>query len=190
MAKSVAFFNKKGGTAKTSISFNIAKDLDYYLLSNDDSTIEEIYPKMAKIMDEIEFIEDIESIYDLGGFIDNSAIEVFKNVDYIFIPMLLDVNSLKRTINTFIELSEYNDNLAIIISRVKPNDEKKFKQFYEKLEMLECPIFEIRESEAFRNSTLTSETITEQFNKNAFNQRSMKNVYNEYSKLKQFIKEI
>ena len=53
----ITFFNKKGGTGKTSLAFSIAKDLNYPLLSNDDSVIEEIYPKKAKIMDKVELIE-------------------------------------------------------------------------------------------------------------------------------------
>ena len=35
MSKVITFFNKKGGTGKTSLSYSVAKDLDYPLLSND-----------------------------------------------------------------------------------------------------------------------------------------------------------
>ena len=54
----VTVMTKKGGTGKTSIAFNIAKDLDYYLLSNDDSIIEKIYDK-AKVLDELEIVDGV-----------------------------------------------------------------------------------------------------------------------------------
>lgn len=45
----ISIINKKGGVGKTPISFSLAKDLGYYLQSNDNSVIESIYPDMAKI---------------------------------------------------------------------------------------------------------------------------------------------
>ena len=52
----VTFFNKKGGVGKTTLAFNVAKDLDFFLLSNDDSVIESIYPNKAKIMSNIKLL--------------------------------------------------------------------------------------------------------------------------------------
>ena len=45
----LSVINKKGGVGKTPIAFSLAKDLGYYLQSNDNSVIESIYPDMAKI---------------------------------------------------------------------------------------------------------------------------------------------
>ena len=97
--KKVTFFNKKGGTGKTSLSFNIAKDLGFPLLSNDDSVIEDIYPNKAKILPEIQVIEH-DCIYDFGGYIDVGIIDIFKSSSTVVVPTTLDINSVKRTINT------------------------------------------------------------------------------------------
>ncbi|HED0543717.1 TPA: hypothetical protein R4K23_001781, partial [Campylobacter jejuni] len=46
----ISVVNKKGGVGKTPFSFSIAKDLEYFLQSNDNSIIEKIYPEKAKIL--------------------------------------------------------------------------------------------------------------------------------------------
>jgi cellulose biosynthesis protein BcsQ len=187
--KKIVFYNKKGGVGKTSIAFNIAKDLDYYLLSNDDSTIEKIYPEKSRILEKIDTIE-ANSIYDLGGFIDHNNIKLFKESDLIVIPLMLDINSLKRTLNTVLELEEYNKNIILIINRVTEYTKKKYKQFYDKLELLELPIFELRESQTIANSTLSGETIIEQFNKNNLSKKNLVGIFEDYAKILKYIKEI
>lgn len=188
MNKKIVFYNKKGGVGKTSISFNVAKDLDFFLISNDDSTIEKIYKDKAKILNKIETIE-ANCIYDLGGFIDHNNINIFKEADIIFIPMLLDINSLKRTINTVAELLEFNENLVIIINRVNEYNKKKYSQFYDKIKELELPIFELNESQSLTNSTLTGETILEQFEKNALNKKALQNIVSNYIKILDYIEQ-
>ncbi len=46
----ISVINKKGGVGKTPFAFSIAKDLEYFLQSNDNSIIEKIYPEKAKIL--------------------------------------------------------------------------------------------------------------------------------------------
>jgi len=82
----IAVFNKKGGVGKTSLSFSIAKDLDYFLISNDDSTIEIAYPNRAKIMREPKLIDNC--VYDFGGFVDLNILEVLNKTDLIIIPLV------------------------------------------------------------------------------------------------------
>ena len=44
-----SIWNKKGGVGKTALSYSLAKDLDYSMMSNDDSMIEIAYPDRAVI---------------------------------------------------------------------------------------------------------------------------------------------
>ena len=64
----ISIFNKKGGVGKTSFAFSIAKDLGFYLQSNDASLIETIYPEMSKISERPTKLENC--VYDFGGFVD------------------------------------------------------------------------------------------------------------------------
>lgn len=70
----ISIINKKGGVGKTPIAFSLAKDLGYYLQSNDNSVIESIYPDMAKISATPELIDDC--VYDFGGFVDTGVVNI------------------------------------------------------------------------------------------------------------------
>ena len=182
----VTIMTKKGGTGKTSLSFNLAKDLDFYLLSNDDSIIEKIYDK-AKIVDKLEVV-DVDCIYDLGGFIDKKAIKVFKASDIIIVPTTLDANSIKRAINTIDEIDIYCKNIVIVINRVKKQTIKKYKESIKILEDLKKDIFYLRESEIITNSMHTGKTITELYNKNGLSKKNYKNIFSEYQQILKYIK--
>lgn len=183
----VTVMTKKGGTGKTSISFNLAKDLDYYLLSNDDSIIENIYEK-AKVLDELEVV-DVDTVYDMGGFIDKKAKKVFKSSDLIIVPTTLDANSIKRAVNTIIEINTYCDDIIIVVNRVKDQTLKKYEQSIEIIKGLGKKIFFLRESEIFTNSIHTGDTITTLYNKNGLSKKNYKKVYKEYKQILDYINE-
>ena len=189
MAKIITFFNKKGGTGKTSLSFSIAKDLDYALLSNDDSVIEEIYPNKAKILDEIEII-NYDTIYDLGGYIDKNIIGLFKASDMVVVPTLLDINSIKRTINTVLEVNKYCKNIIIVLNRIEKNKLGKYEQSVKALESLKKPIIKIRESEAITNSIHRSKTISQLYHAGGLSKSQYHGIFEDYSLLLNKIREV
>ena len=189
MAK-IVFFNKKGGVGKTALAFSIAKDLDYYLLSNDDSVIEDIYPDKAKILDKIEIVNDANVIYDLGGFIDRDIVELLKKSDLIVIPTTLDINSIKRTINTVVEINSYCADIIIVVNRVKKTNMHKYKQGLEALKGLGKKLIYIRESEAITNSIHLGKTISELYNQSGLTKSTYKNIYSDYNQLLDYTKGI
>lgn len=181
----VSIFNKKGGVAKTSLAFNLAKDLDFFLISNDDSVIEKIYPNRAKILQKLQVFSDSKRsiIYDLGGFIDPALPTLFRNSDLIIVPTNLDSNSIKRTVNTINELEEYCQNIIIVITRINNRARSKYQKDINMLKKLGYEIFEIRESEAFPNSMKIGETIIEQSLKSSFKKHIFRHIYEEYINL-------
>jgi cellulose biosynthesis protein BcsQ len=185
--KRVTFFNKKGGTGKTSLSFNIAKDLGFPLLSNDDSVIEDIYPNKARILPEIQVIEH-DCIYDLGGYIDVGIIDIFKSSSTVVVPTTLDINSVKRTINTVMEVNKYCENIIVVLNRVKKDKMQKYKQSIEALKGLGKKIILIRESEAITNSIHLGKTISELYNESNFSKNQYKGIYSDYQELLNDIK--
>ena len=185
--KVITFFNKKGGTGKTSLSFSVAKDLNYPLLSNDDSVIEEIYPNKAKILDTLEII-DHDVVYDLGGFIDTDSIQIFKASTIVVVPTTLDINSIKRTINSVMEINSFCSNIIIVINRVKKDKLNKYRQSIEALKGLGKPLLYVRESEAITNSIHLGKTITELYSKNNFTKNQYKGIYQDYQEFLTSIK--
>lgn len=177
----VSIFNKKGGVGKTSIAFSLAKDMNLNLVSNDDSVIEKIYDK-AKIVNKINTIDD-NTIYDLGGFVESGIITLFNKSDMIIIPTTLDVNAIKRTINTVMEISRYCDNIIIIINRVQNQKIDKFSQSINALEGLGVELFYLRESEVIVNSMYLGKTIKELYGESGLSRHNYNAVYKEYEKI-------
>jgi len=188
--KTITFLNKKGGVGKTSFAFNVAKDLDYFLISNDDSVIESLYPDKARIMKKIKYIPDANIIYDLGGFIDKNSIEVLKNSDIVFIPALLDINSVKRTINTINEVKGFCEEIVILINNFNTKDLDKYSGAVEALKKEGLDIVFAPKSEAIPNSLYTGKTITEQVNSSKLTARSFKRIYEVYSRILERINNI
>lgn len=110
----IAVLNKKGGVGKTPIAFTLAKDLGFYLLSNDDSTIEDIYPNMARILHDDEMKEIDDAVYDFGGFTSHSAIRIIKDADLVIVPVFADIDALKRTIKTIVEVEKIAKKIIVI----------------------------------------------------------------------------
>ena len=73
----ISILNKKGGVGKTPLAITLAKDLEYYLITNDDSVVEEAYAKYSKIQKEPVLMN--ECVYDFGGFVNDSMLHVIEN---------------------------------------------------------------------------------------------------------------
>lgn len=179
----ITIYNKKGGVGKTSLSYNLARDLNFFMLSNDDSIIEKAYPNKAKILERIKVIEDQNIIYDLGGFVDSNAVEVFKKSDLIIVPTIADVNSIKRTVNTVKELETFNTNIIVIGNIIKSENDIGFIQQYLKAD------FFIAESKIFQKSLLEQSSVLEIVYKTKIDLYRYRKVLKGYETLLNYLKD-
>ena len=182
----VSIINKKGGVGKTPISFSLAKDLGYYLQSNDNSVIESIYPDMAKISSNPEIIENC--VYDFGGFVTAGVLPILKESSVILIPTSNDYNSILRTVETIEEIQPYNDNLIIVVTKTeKESDFQTVKDaishHFENLEF-----FELRLSKVFKNCIETGLSISELYHETPLSKCAYKSVYQQYSAILELFK--
>ena len=105
-----------GGAGKTALAFAFALDLNFYLISNDDSIIADVY-EGAMITDAPQIADEV--IYDFGGFADGGVIDIIKSCDVLVVPCINDKTSIRKANQTIEELSTYIDNIFVVATRVK-----------------------------------------------------------------------
>jgi cellulose biosynthesis protein BcsQ len=115
-------------------------------------------------------------------------IDIFKSSSIVVVPTTLDINSVKRTINTVMEVNKYCENIIVVLNRVKKDKMQKYKQSIEALKGLGKKIIQIRESEAITNSIHLGKTISELYNESNFSKNQYKGIYSDYQELLNEIK--
>ena len=174
----LSIINKKGGVGKTPISFSLAKDLGYYLQSNDNSVIESIYPDMAKITEHPSLIDNC--IYDFGGFVDAGVLKIIKESDVVMIPCSIDYNSILRTVETIEEIQPHAKAIIVIVTKTeKENDFQSVKDAITQ-HFDDIVFFEMRLSKVFKNAIETGLSISELYNESPLSKNAYKTVYNQY----------
>ena len=177
----ITLWNKKGGVGKTNLSYNIARDLKFFLLSNDDSVIEIAYPNKAKITNNFKILDNC--VYDLGGFVDVSANTVLKNSDIILIPTFYDLNALRRTQSTISDIQKLQCKATIIIiANNLPNNTYhkellKIKETFNSFKVLPIP-----NSKIFSNAMKKKTSILE-IGKTKLNAYRYRKVLSDYKNL-------
>ena len=145
----IAVITTDGGAGKTAISFALAKELDYYLISNDDSVIELVYPDMAQITKEPTIIND--TVYDFGGFVDDGVLEIIKHCDIVIVPCINDLNSKMKAIKIINELSKYNNRFLVVATRVENTQDFKEIEVSIQDEFKDIKVLPLRKTKMFKN---------------------------------------
>ncbi|EFP5423891.1 ParA family protein [Campylobacter coli] len=181
----ISIVNKKGGVGKTPFAFSIAKDLEYFLQSNDNSIIEKIYPEKAKILPTPKKIDNC--VYDFGGFVEKGVLDIIKESNKIIVPCTSNYNSLLRTLET---LNEIGNDGKVCILVTDYRDEKEKKQICETLEsnFTDLNLFFFKFSKIIENSMSSGASFTELYNENNLSRLSYTNFFNEYQRLLNFIR--
>jgi len=183
----IAFFNTKGGTGKTTLAFNVAKDLNMFLITNDGSTLENIYHNKVKIVKELEVYDDskVNIVYDLGNYLFSDVTKVLEYSHIVVIPTTLDPDAITKTIRTVQKIESYCGKIIIVVNRTE--SQTKSKSHYIKsiaqLKELGKELFMLRKSELMPNSMFQGETILEQISTNPLTKRSATNFVMEYQNI-------
>lgn len=178
----ISIINKKGGVGKTSLAFSLAKDLEMFLLSNDDSVIEIAYPEMAKIMEKPKLIDN--AIYDFGGFVDGNIIDIINKSDLVVIPLTSDLNSFKKTASLIKEIK--NKNIVLVANKSEKEDFKEIEEYFSS--HFNFPIFEIKNSRIWKKTFEEKLSVSEIKNSSKINQYVYRNSIDGYENLLDYIK--
>lgn len=128
----ITVFNPKGGVGKSPISALISKELDYKILTNDDSVNEEYLADKVEYQDKINIHNRDNIVIDLGGWIDDNTIQILKSSDVVLVPFNSKPNAVKRTIALINDLKELGISYNLIFTMYESSQEfektmEKFK---------------------------------------------------------------
>jgi MinD-like ATPase involved in chromosome partitioning or flagellar assembly len=190
----IAVMNKKGGVGKTPTAKTLAVDLDYYIISNDESTIEALYPERAKVMDTPVLADEV--VYDFGGFADSGVLAIIKECDLVYVPCINTPDSIKRTYQTIKEIEPYNANIAVIVTKteVKTDIKKEIVgDFDEVKNTLEkhfnnIKFFELKLSKAFKHQEQTGQSLSQIINENGMTKWAYRDLNKQYSAILDYAK--
>ena len=172
----ISIYNKKGGVGKTSLSFSLAKDLNYFLISNDDSVIEKVYENKAKIIQEPKLIKNC--VYD------SNILHIIKESDIVIIPLTSDLNSFKKTISTLEEID--TQKVVFVATRSEKEDFEDIKKYL--TSKYDFPLFEIKNSRIWSKTFVKKMSALELKNENSINSYIYRNSINGYIDLLNYIK--
>lgn len=169
----ITVFSAKGGVGKTPIAYNIAKDRNCAMGTNetfhvlDQVMAEESLIAVPPNEEFPDFGKEIDIVFDLGGAIGAdsapSIVSAVRQSDLILVPVDNEYKSINGAFHSITEVTPHNDNIALVVTKLEKRkgeifaDWKSSADFKEVTTMLEgllerkLPAFPLKQSKVFRH---------------------------------------
>lgn len=190
----IVMFNLKGGQGKSSIALNLALTLQTNVISNDVITqIEDVLPednflKIGANDDFPDIEEELDIIYDLGGWIDNRIIKILRSANLIIIPMINSIMNNKTSLNSIEQVKKFNNNILIIANKTKKGDFDIVKQLIQTyFPNANYPVLELKETTAFEKILEKEKPIQEIIAQDKLLRFSYSKVAEQFTEIIQYI---
>lgn len=183
----ICVFTTKGGVGKTSLSFSLAKDLGYDLITNDFSSAVTNFSGGSKgkaryYKSNLPFRDG--TLYDFGGFEDANAYEIIEKADVLIVPTIDDFNAMMKCMDI---LKKFKHKQILVVANAI---EKKTS--FENVKMIlnqyfpDLKIFPISRTKMFKNALDSRKSATELYKENNVYDRGFKGYLSLLHEIKSF----
>ena len=165
----ILIWTPKGGTGKTSIATALLQQIgNYQIITNDKMNpynlilSKEQYYLLPDDRNIPVFKEDVNLIYDFGGFGDQRIPELIQQSKdlIVLIPFTPDIVIFQSAISIFNEIKDLNNNIFFVLNRAKKGDYDTFKKQMDKMKINKT-LLEIKESKLFGNMFNKQQSVSD-----------------------------
>ncbi len=132
----ITVYSSKGSAGKTPISFNIARERDWYVGTNEiEHVFDLVLPEdqVMAIEPEEEFPEfppEIDIVFDLAGSLSRgnspSILSAVKQSDLLIVPMWSEVKSIRGGLFSIRELQPHAKNILVVATKIRKQKREAF----------------------------------------------------------------
>ncbi len=191
----IIIFNQKGGVGKSMLATQIALyfdativELDPYGVLNQTLDEERVY-KVA-LNDNIPKIDDLNIVYDFGGFDDARLDIASKSADLIIIPFNPTINALGTTLKSYKRAKEQELPILFVVNAVlKEQDATDAIEFLKEQTKDDIEFFILPHTRALQTSENEGRSIIELANSTGLRRHTYRKISSTMKELMSTIKE-
>jgi len=163
--KKITIWTTKGGCGKTNISAELALQLSYPVITNE---------------------QESGVIFDFGGYVDQRLKKVLTISDVILVPTLPEISDIQGCINSLQTIQRYNKNIVVIVNKTESaKDFENVESIIDKIGTY--PLFEIKKSRALPNIYLKKQSIKDMCDESPLEKYSYRKVLEQFNCLIKYI---
>ena len=193
----IMVYNFKGGQGKTDIALNLAMTLDMNLLTNEVFSPVEVvlkkgdFHKLSPGEKVPELPDDIDILFDFGGYVDERATAALRCSDKVIIPVVNEFKDVFTTIRCIQEVEEINRNIIIVANKTiksgRVDDYQEIKEIM-KEHYPDYPVLNIKKSRAMPNLLKERISIAEMVSQGGLKKHNFQTIKNQFDLLMEEIK--
>lgn len=190
----ITIFALYGGIGKTSTAAELSLTSGYQIITND------VYSPLSLILNDDmllklppnqkmpELPDEVDIIFDLGGYPDERAIYAMGQSNYVLVPTKADTNRLKAALDTINEIKKYNSNIVVIVNFAEAGDSKLVKDvLLHNFPKLDIPVFELKKSNAIPNIMTEKKSVHEMVKDGGLKKYHFQSVVNQFDAIMSYL---